>query len=366
MSGETEPAGPASMMNVTSPPPSSYTPSISARDISIIDSRSILQPVNDSEQTSRRTHNLLNAARLIFQISHGLMLLCVSASLDHVDKANWWGLFAPALVGDFICVAMLLSSWFVSCPYIKLCLSERTVRVNESPSILTEVLPEIVLTVPGLIFLVFVICGEYSFCKYLRSSELGKPDSLSWAVALLIIAALLAVCQGTLFTTNSTLWLSAGTGLLFAAVSFAATQDPSSPPLQQALPVLPVILAVAAILLASISRMCHFTIVISPREKCLLRIEALLLFGLLLGLIAVAEMISTSRMHQAGPVGIAVGILLCLLPIPRAWLLHLEAQYGIFEERVFRLEARNRATTIMGDSSVVEVALTASMAAHLI
>lgn len=107
------------------------------------------------------------------------------------NEADWWLIFLPIWIGSACCLLLLLLSWCASCQsaepsdsfllkrarYIKLCLSERVVRIDRNPSILTEafkeidrislfeVLPEITTTIPGLVFLVL---SFYTECQ--RSS----------------------------------------------------------------------------------------------------------------------------------------------------------------------------------------------------
>ncbi|CAE8703012.1 unnamed protein product [Polarella glacialis] len=300
--------------------------SLSARELALL---------SNGERTASRTHLCCHAARLLFLISHGLLLLVVSASLEGVDQADWWVLFLPVWVGNSICLALVALSWCASCPYIKACLSERQPRLNDSPSILTEVLPEMVMSIPGVVFLVLTFCGEYFLCAYLSSAQHGEPRSLPTATIFFVIVALLSLCQGTLFTQNSVLWLVSGTGLLCFAACFAATRQPGCSAFAQSLSVLPFILAVAALLIASVRRLQKYLRVLSAEERLLLSAEAVILGSLLVPLCSAGRKISRMQLHAAGPEGVAAGLLLCLLALPRARLCFLEAQRGLLEDRLF-------------------------------
>mmetsp|Transcript_59095 Transcript_59095/g.105064 ORF Transcript_59095/g.105064 Transcript_59095/m.105064 type:complete len:346 (+) Transcript_59095:65-1102(+) len=313
--------------------------------------------LSKEERAASRTHFCLHAARLVFLVSHGLLVLVVSVSLEHLDEADWSLIFLPVWVGDAVSMILIAVSWFASCTYIKQCLAERQPRLNDSPSILTEVLPEIVLTVPGLVFLLLVFCSEYSLCVFLSSSQQGRPRALPAATTLLVIVALLSLCQGALFLPNTSFWLSTGAGLLLFAISFAATQQPDCSAIAQAFAVLPFVLSVAGLLLASIWRMRKYASVLRPEERVLLSVEAILLALLLLMLLGLAHQISREKLREAGPVGCAAGTILCLLALPRARLALLQARIGHLEDRPFCSQAE---TITSASSSEVQIGMTDS------
>merc|ERR1719399_862991 len=126
----------------------------------------------------------------------------------------------------------MVLSVFVSCPYIKLCLKHRQVQFgNGNPSVLTEVMPGVVLAFPGLLFIGLIAAGEMSLCSYFSSSaEVGAAsDSPGWPIAtavLLGLAGFFAMCRGALVTVHSALFVFAGGGVLASSVAFGATRQP--------------------------------------------------------------------------------------------------------------------------------------------
>eukprot|EP00931_Biecheleriopsis_adriatica_P047509 TRINITY_DN27396_c0_g1_i1.p1 TRINITY_DN27396_c0_g1~~TRINITY_DN27396_c0_g1_i1.p1 ORF type:complete len:342 (+),score=55.70 TRINITY_DN27396_c0_g1_i1:28-1026(+) len=321
--------------------------SLTASSAELIDTDSLRASAREvfdtskEERTALWTHFCGYGARLVFLTAHGLLVLSVSVALEHLDQVNWWLTFLPIWIGDALSFLLAVGSMFASFPYIKLCLVERSPRVNDNPSMLTEVLPEIVLAIPGLLLLLLAFCSEYSLCGYLASAQHGEPRSLPAATALLILVALLSLCQGALFTPNSAFWLSSGAGLLVSAVCFAATRGEDSAG-GQAFVVLPCVLAVAGLLLASVWRMRRYKRDVVEEERVLLSVEALLLASLLLALLAVLRAVAQDRLEEAGPAGIMVGIVLCLLAIPRARICLLEARHGPLEDRAFCNQVSSR------------------------
>ncbi|CAJ1337416.1 unnamed protein product [Effrenium voratum] len=311
------------------------------------------------ERTALYTFLCCLAARLAFLVAHGLTLVVIFVSLNEITtgQANWWLMFLPIWVGCASCTLLLMIAWCASCPYIKLCLSERQPRLNDNPSILTEVLPEIVLTIPGLLFLVLAFCSEYHVCQYLTAAQAGAESSPTGLTTLLIMVSLLSLCQGALFKDNSALWLSLGAGLLTSAICFAATRKSSA---QQALVVAPFVFVVACLLLASVHRLKQYAAVLRADEKTLLQTEACLLGILGVCLVSVTYKVSVDKLKEASPEGCSSGILLCLLALPRAQLCIWEAQRGLLEDRTFSGQARISVGSSEVQIGMAEPALAAS------
>jgi len=163
------------------------------------------------ERTAQWTHYCCHAARVLFLFSHGLVVVIVSTHLEQLDQFSWWTLFTPAWIGDALCSVFIVAAWFASCPYIQLCMSERAACVGDHPSILTEVLPEIILAILTLPVLLLTFFSEYALCRLLESRKAGKPVSLPTTTVLTSIVAILAICHGALLKHNSALFLIAGT-----------------------------------------------------------------------------------------------------------------------------------------------------------
>lgn len=317
-----------------------------------------------AERTATRAHYCCNAARLVFLVCHGLLVFVVSASLSHIDDADWWLLFLPSWIGYVLSTALLAMSWFVSCPYLRLCLHEKQPRVNdENPSILTEVLPEIVLTIPGFLLLLIAFVSEYSLCIYLDSLQKGRSHSLAATTVLFALTSMLTLCQGALFMYNSIFWLLFGAGLLGVAMMFAATQQPGCSAMVQAFAIVPALLSVAGLVAASIWRIRRYHSVLIPKEIALLKLESVLLLLLLLAIWALFQRIAQGQWRDAGWEGCLAGLLLCLLGVPRARLCVLEAYRGHFEDRLFLAQAESHTSTRMTSSAVSESAMDRALTA---
>ena len=295
-----------------------------------------LRFASTEDVSALRTHLCCLSARLLFLLAHGLLVVSIAASLATIEagQANWWLIFLPVWIGNTFCLLLLTFSWCASCPYIKRCLAERTPRLNNHPSILTEILPEIVLTLPGLTFVVLAICAEHSFCAYLMSVQQGQPQSITSCAVLFSMLALLAVCQGALFRDNSVLWLSLGFGLLFSTIAFAACKGDCPAP-GKAVVVMPFWLSVLCLLLASVRRMRRYAHVLQQDELILLRIEAGLLALLALCLLSVLAKAWQAKLGQAEVDGCFTGAILCMLAFPRGQLCVWEAKRGQLVDRTF-------------------------------
>lgn len=290
-----------------------------------------------AERTAAWTHYCCHAARLLLLLSHGLLVLLVSTALHDLEQASWWLLFLPVWVGHGLSAALVVASWFASCPYIKLCLRERQPRVGDNPSILTEILPEMVLAIVGLLFLILLFTGEFELCRYLDSSQKGTPRALPAAVTLLLLVAVLSVCQGALFLHNSPLFLSVGGGLLLAVVLFAATRDGS--PAVQALSVLPVSAATLGLLSASLLRLRRHIVVLHQEEKVLRLLEAAAMALLLLASLLLALRVGKGQLSQASTETALAGGALCLLAVLRGRLCCMEAWHGPLDLRLLARSA---------------------------
>ena len=291
--------------------------------------------MQSQERTAAWTHYCCHAVRLVFLLSHGLLVITASASLGNLEQASWWLIFLPVWVGDGLCGVLVLVACCASCPYIKLCINERQPRLRSNPSILTEILPEMVLAILGFFFLVLAFSGEYALCIYLDSTQRGEPKALTAATVLLSIVALLSLCHGTLLTHNSGLFVCVGGGLLFVIVTFASTRSPDAPPAAQAFAVLPAAVAVGGVLVTSLHRLRQHVHLLAREERILRAGEAVILAALLLAVLSLAAKVAGARLAQAGGEGSFAGALLCLLALLRGRLCWWEAREGPLDERRF-------------------------------
>lgn len=282
------------------------------------------------------TNRTCHAVRLFFLLSHGLLVISVSSSLDSWDQAEPCKVFFPAWVGDAVCGLLLIYSWFASCPYIKLCLSERQPRVRDGPSILTEILPEIVLAILGMFFLLLIFFSEFALCGYLKSaktSPTGEAHGLAAATVLLVIVGLLATCHGACLTHNSSLYLFVGTGVFASTLFFAATRSGSEG--SQALTIVPAAVGVVGLLVFSLLRFRIASRVLTSQERSLRIMEVFALFVLLGSTIMLAYEVGEGVGPSASMYGVIGGCTMCVLAVLRAFMVYLEAQKGLVEERIF-------------------------------
>merc|ERR1712232_1469563 len=154
-------------------------------------------------------------------------------------------------------LVFVVASYFASCPYIRFCVMERQPRLGDSaPSILTEILPEIVWGIPGLIFLIFVLTGEYSLCSYLDAVQHDRQRSLAVPATLLVISSTCAFCNGLLLRTNSVFYITMGASVITALFALGAS-DGGSQLTQAAVPA-PAAAATACMLLAGLRNLRQF------------------------------------------------------------------------------------------------------------
>ncbi|CEL97175.1 unnamed protein product [Vitrella brassicaformis CCMP3155] len=153
------------------------------------------------EHSGRLTHWLTIAAKLVLLASHGLWLYALALRQDGVISWRWSYVFLPAWIGDVLCLAILLISWFASCPYIRLCLNEHTTRIgsDDNPSVLTEILPEIFLAMLGFFFVLLILASESLLCQFLASAQ--KSAML---VSMFVFGvSLLCGCHGLCLKSDS-------------------------------------------------------------------------------------------------------------------------------------------------------------------
>lgn len=291
--------------------------------------RELLAP-SKQERTAHWTHCACTAARLLFLFSHGVLALCVSSALDNIDEASWWILFLPVWIGDILCAALIVSSWFVSCPYIKFCLEERSQRRGmHNPSILTEILPEILMAVLGLLFLIMLFVGEYSVCSYLDSAQHGHPHSLAAVVILLGLASGISICHGVCVVHNSVIFIVVGCGVFSTVVIFAATRE--SDPTGQAFCLTPAIGAVMVLIVAVVRRFYLTSPVLVGEERVLRFGEIALLVVLLGALLSVGRKVQADLPAEASTHGSVAGASLCLVALLRGRMCCLELWQPVHE-----------------------------------
>jgi len=311
-------------------------------------------PPSKQERTAHRTQCIANATRLLFLFSHGTLVMCVSAHLDNLAEASWGLMFLPVWIGDGTCFVLLILSWFASCPYIRQCLTEKALSLGtHNPSILTEVLPEIVLAFLGAFFVLLIFAGEYALYAYLDSEQRGEPYSLVTSVLLISFVAILTICHGVCLVDDSVLFLAVGLSLLATIVLFAATREAEA--LHQAASLAPVAIAVACLLVAGVMRFATTRKILSREERILRMLEILMLFVMLCSVLAVVWKVAFGLIAEASWHGTVSGASMCVVAALRGRMHYLEIGCPVQE----RVNAERREAMRIG-SVYSEVQITTS------
>jgi len=303
------------------------------------------------EKTAQRTHYLLVASRLVFVFAHGVLLVCGSLHLsgkagrdsgDAHITVSWWLVFLPAWLGDSICLGLVISSWFASCPYIRLCLAERQARLGEAnPSILTELLPDIIMAVPGLLFMILALVAEILLCRYLDLKQNGEEGTLLPSIVIFVLLASFACCRGICIRTDGELFVILGGGIL--ATSMAALRVPEGMGSADAwILVLPALFSAAGFLLAVFLRLRGLRGVLNRQERLLRIAEQIFAFALVVVLLALtiavapmkAQAIGATTVFAAPALGTAVGGSLCIISLLRVQMAIVESRSTLIRDRL--------------------------------
>jgi len=273
---------------------------------------------------------------LVFVFSHGVLVITLSMLLrqgwEVRDVTSWWLAFMPVWLGNLLCAILIIYSWFASCPYIQLCLYERQARLGHSnPSILTDILPQIVMAVLGLIFIILSLTGEVLLCRYLANlggNSSGKfgHDSIVPSAIVLILVAMLASCHGVCIRTNGDYFNSVGFGAL--ATFIAAVCVPGGVAGSCSWVILvPSPFASLGVLIATRneSRSCGRTL---SREERLLRIAEQLVLGTVSAafVVLICLLASGADSSPCASTGAVAGAGICIIVVLRAWMARAECR----------------------------------------
>jgi len=302
------------------------------------------------ERTAGRTRQMLVAARLCFVFSHGALAIAISAMLGFEADLSWWAVFIPVWLGDTLSGTLCVLSWFASCPYIKLCLTEKTARSGDAnPSILTDILPDIVWAILGLFFVCIALTGEVLYYQYLDAGNRGEKAELWPSVMAFMICSVLACTRGILVKRSAA---AAFFGFAVLFTSLGALLHAANWVL-----VMPSAVSLVCLIKSNIDRLRHCMRVLS-REEQLLRIWEMVVMsvviGVLIGLAIVLAIIDSDaaegqrRMwHQfAGTLGIAAGTGVCTVAAIRARMALVESRQYPLVDRLLSLQANAQTTPI--------------------
>jgi len=280
---------------------------------------------------------------------------------------SWWTVFLPAWLGDAICVILIILSWFGSCPYIQLCLHERQARLGDTnPSILTEILPDIVMGILALVFMILALVAELLLCRYLNAvgSGEGLAPPLAPCGIFFLLVSLLVCCRGVCIRTSGELFNFIGGGAL--ATTVAALCLPDGPLGKSGWVLLvPWIFSAAGLFGASLMRLRRCRHVLSREELLLRRVEQVLLLGVSIALLVLVLLLAPapglqgaeSRSTSAG-CGIFAGSGVCIVALLRSRMAIVEHRSGSIRERIMAFDIRQTGrSAIPAASEAREMAL---------
>mmetsp|Transcript_137173 Transcript_137173/g.382620 ORF Transcript_137173/g.382620 Transcript_137173/m.382620 type:complete len:333 (-) Transcript_137173:81-1079(-) len=303
------------------------------------------------EKTALRTRHFLVAGRLAFVFSHGALVITVSAALGWEADPSWWLVFLPVWLGDSACLVLVVASWFASCPYIQLCLSERQARLGDNnPSILTEILPDIVLAFLGLIFMAFALAAEIMLCRYLDRVQHGETNTIVPSTVVFIIVSLLATCRGICIKTNSAIFVFFGGGVLATSIAALCVAGGLFGNHGWVL-VLPWCFSAAGLFVDAACRLRWCKLVLSRQERLLHIAEQFVLLEVLAALfVVILKMVSSGscsegqhlRAGQCSGVaiaGIAAGCGVCTVALLWGRMALVESRTSSVRERVIAWKA---------------------------
>lgn len=285
-----------------------------------------------------RTHYVLVASRLLFVFSHGVLVITSSLYLRQgwqvsvQGESSWWLMFLPVWLGDTLCCMLVVYSWFASCPYIQLCLTERQARLGYSnPSILTDILPEIVMAILGLIFIMLALIGEILLCRYLSNLSRGGSgrvgdDSIVPAAIVLLLVALLGTCHGVCIRTDGDFFNALGFGALATFIAALCVPGGLAGSCSWVI-LVPAPLSSFGVLIAAIrsAKSCGDTL--RPEERYLRTAEQFILvvvFVSFIGLICLLA--SKADTYQSAGAGAVAGAGICIIAVLRAWMARAECR----------------------------------------
>jgi len=248
-------------------------------------------------------------------------------------------------------MVLLVFSWFASCSYVHQCLNQGQARLGESattnnPSILTELFPQVIMAMFGLVFVLLALVAEILLCRYLDRGQRGESRTLVPSALFFILVSLLATCRGICINANAELFCFLGAGCL---VSFtAALCVPGEPFVDSAwIFVLPQLASAFGLLVSACLRLRRAKRVLTREERILRVVEQLMLIGLLAALGLLLWALAPAGAHHqssASSAGAAAGCLICLIAALRARMAVVESRHSLVRNRLLDCEASGRAS----------------------
>jgi len=202
---------------------------------------------------------------------------------------------------------------------------------DDNPSILTEILPELMFAVVGFLFVVLVSVAEYMLCLYLSAMHHGAMHG-AWVVALFACVAAVILCHGICLTNNSVQYVLVGSGLLATVVFFVMTQG--SGPEGRCLVVLPTAIVIAGFICAGIQRFFSIRKFLSKEERLFRIAETIVLWIVFVAIALAMWSLYGANLAVVKANGVVTGIAVCLITLLRARMHVLEAQKKPLVERL--------------------------------
>lgn len=316
--------------------------------------------IEDQVKTAHRTHQLLAAARLVFAFSHGCLVFVTSLVLRWELDTWWYVVFTPVWIGNAVCLLLIIVSWFASCPYVQLCLRRHQVRMGvKNPSILTEVLPEIVAGVLSLIVVTFALVAEIMLCAFLDDSS-GKHQALLPSAIMIIFVATISCCYGICIKSSGIFYGLLGSAIVVTIVIALCMSHGLTGPRGWVM-MLPTVFFSLAIFLYAVRKLQRYRKILSREEHHLRIIEQILLGGICLASLSIMISLFLNRGHHidssghisltSSIAGALAGIGICGIAMLRWRMAYVESQQSPLRDRLTLLKAQESQADLRGASS---------------
>jgi len=216
---------------------------------------------------------------------------------------------------------------------MRLCLSERESRCGtDNPSLITDLLPDIVLAIFGFLFMLLITVTEEVFCSYIAAKQ---ASTLQFTVVVFLVSAIgcLAVCHGICLMYDSLLFVLLGGGILATVIT--SVLIPSSGPGFWALAIVPTIVVLTGLIITAAHRLCMTRSVLNLEERILRIAEGAILVIMLAASVNLVHRIRSTSMGKVGVNGMITGISMCIIAVLRLRMCCLEVRTRPLDERLF-------------------------------
>lgn len=227
-------------------------------------SRSLVLIGYRPEESGHLTAGFVVGAQIVLIFTHALFFIFLMNNFNSGQGyISWIWIFWIAWCGDLLGIFLLVLSWFASCSYINTCVSENASRVGQdtNPSVLTDLLPEIVLSIGGFIYVLLILITEILLYKFVSS---GFLVSYTPFVLTAVMICLISVTYGVLVHhDNSQVFFVLGTdGLVTLLLSLWVING-----LVASVLVLPSGMSAAVLSILEALKLCKVWLVLCQEEK---------------------------------------------------------------------------------------------------